>query len=267
MFKNSSYLSEVAVVAAKITPAILLDFCDALEKMPADFSARDSALITEPITQPDIRIAILQLLNPSKMYSCGMTPRDLAWALRAASFADEFHQKNESLELVWTGPATSSSTMRRTDQALLDLINESRNSILLVTFAAYKIPHVSDALSKAAARNVRITLILESSEESEGKLTFNAIKALGMKVAEQSTVFVWPHDKRPRDENGHFGSLHAKCAVIDSKKAFISSANLTDYALTLNMELGIVIHGGDLPSKIQRHFECLISEGILKKID
>ncbi len=266
MSKSKAYLSEVAAVAAKVTPAILLDFCDSLEKMPADFSARDSALITEPITQPDIRIAILQLLNPSKMYSCGMTPRDLAWALRAASFADEFHQKNKSLELVWTGPADAASTMRRTDQVLLDLINKAQSSILMVTFAAYKIPSIAKALGKAAERGVTIDLVLESAEESDGKLTFSAIRALGDKISKQANIYIWPRENRERDAKGNYGALHAKTAVIDAKTAFISSANLTDYALTLNMELGVVINGGEFPKIIQSHFERLISSRVLIEI-
>ncbi len=266
--KNSiEYLREVVEVAKTMGPGILDKFCDDLLKLRPDFTAQDTARITQQINQASTRIKLLKLLNYAEMASYGIVPHDLAWSLRTANLYNDMDRTEQRLELVWTGPATSSSSMRRTDQALLDLINEAKESILLVTFAAYKIPNISKALTKAASRDVRISLILESSEESEGKLTFNAMKALGERVAEQSDIFVWPHDKRPHDENGHFGSLHAKCAVIDSKTALISSANLTDYALTLNMELGIVIAGGEFPQKIQSHFEYLILAGILKKVD
>lgn len=36
--------------------------------------------------------------------------------------------------------------------------------------------------------------------------------------------------------------------------AFISSANLTEYALSLNMELGILVKGGNLP--VNWHHTC-----------
>ena len=46
------------------------------------------------------------------------------------------------------------------------------------------------------------------------------------------------------------GSLHVKCAVADDAAALISSANLTEYAMNLNMELGLMVKGGDLPSSL-----------------
>jgi phosphatidylserine/phosphatidylglycerophosphate/cardiolipin synthase-like enzyme len=68
--------------------------------------------------------------------------------------------------MVWTGPTFRGTALRRTDQALLELIPEARTSIIVVTFAAYKVPLVSDALLEAAGRGVEIMLILECSDES-----------------------------------------------------------------------------------------------------
>jgi hypothetical protein len=44
---------------------------------------------------------------------------------------------------------------------------------------------------------------------------------------------------------------------------FLSSANLTEYAFTVNMELGVLIQGGNLPSDIVEHFDKLIEEEVL----
>jgi phosphatidylserine/phosphatidylglycerophosphate/cardiolipin synthase-like enzyme len=41
--------------------------------------------------------------------------------------------------------------------------------------------------------------------------------------------------------------LHAKCAVADEAAAFISSANLTKYALNLNAQKGV--YTATLPTK------------------
>ena len=59
------------------------------------------------------------------------------------------------------------------------------------------------------------------------------------------------------------GSLHAKCAVADQATAFISSANLTEYALSLNMELGMLVKGGSLPRELAAHLRGLIQGRIL----
>ena len=33
----------------------------------------------------------------------------------------------------------------------------------------------------------------------------------------------------------------------------VSSANLTEYAMTLNMELGILVCGGAMPGQVEKH--------------
>jgi phosphatidylserine/phosphatidylglycerophosphate/cardiolipin synthase-like enzyme len=76
-------------------------------------------------------------------------------------------------------------------------------------------------------------------------------------------VYVWPRDKRPTDAAGRYGSLHAKCAVADEAAVLVSRANLTEYALHLNMELGLLMRGGDLPGHLVGHLRRLIREGVL----
>jgi phosphatidylserine/phosphatidylglycerophosphate/cardiolipin synthase-like enzyme len=83
---------------------------------------------------------------------------------------------------------------------------------------------------------------------------------------ELSKLTEMPPWQRPQNEQGHFGSLHVKCAVADDRTLFISSANLTEYALTLNMELGVLIQDGPLPADVNRHFEGLMEEGVLVEV-
>jgi phosphatidylserine/phosphatidylglycerophosphate/cardiolipin synthase-like enzyme len=61
-------------------------------------------------------------------------------------------------------------------------------------------------------------------------------------------------------------ALHAKCAVADAHLLLVSSANLTDYALNLNMELGVVIQGGPQPQTVVAQFDELIAQGILQRV-
>ena len=51
--------------------------------------------------------------------------------------------------------------------------------------------------------------------------------------------------------------------VADGHWLFLSSANLTEYALSLNMELGVLIRGGPLPRQVEDHFSGLIAAGEL----
>jgi phosphatidylserine/phosphatidylglycerophosphate/cardiolipin synthase-like enzyme len=81
----------------------------------------------------------------------------------------------------------------------------------------------------------------------------------------QCGVYLWPLAHRATDESGKPGILHVKCAVADGRWLFLSSANLTEYAFTLNMELGLLICGGDLPNQVEAHFDRMIQTGVLAK--
>jgi phosphatidylserine/phosphatidylglycerophosphate/cardiolipin synthase-like enzyme len=61
--------------------------------------------------------------------------------------------------------------------------------------------------------------------------------------------------------------IRVKCAVADEKLLFLSSANLTEYAFTVNMELGILIQCVNLPSDVVKHFDKLILVRVLIPLD
>jgi len=50
----------------------------------------------------------------------------------------------------------------------------------------------------------------------------------------------WPRENRKADGLSKLGILHVKCVVGDGRWLFLSSANLTKYAFSLNMELGVL---------------------------
>src|SRR5437763_10376573 len=63
--------------------------------------------------------------------------------------------------------------LTQTDQPSV-LIQTAKRSIIVVTFAAYKVPNIAAALVIGARRGVKIALILETSADSDGAVTFNA---------------------------------------------------------------------------------------------
>jgi phosphatidylserine/phosphatidylglycerophosphate/cardiolipin synthase-like enzyme len=82
-------------------------------------------------------------------------------------------------------------------------------------------------------------------------------------VASRCGVFVWPIEGRFRSGSGKPGLLHVKCAVADGRWLFLSSANLTEYAFSINMELGVLITGGSAPLQVDAHFGKMIESGVL----
>jgi len=54
--------------------------------------------------------------------------------------------------------------------------------------------------------------------------------------------------------------------VADDAGLLISSANLTEYAMMLNMEMGVLIHGGPLPGQAREHFNRLIQNMVRERV-
>src|SRR5205814_1299861 len=118
----------------------------------------------------------------------------------------------------------------------------------------------------AAARGASVAIVLESAAESEGKVDYEMSAALGSEVAKHATIYSWPAELRPKTQKGTRASLHAKCAVADGERLLVSSANLTEFAFTLNIELGLLVEGDDAPLRVQTHLESLLEEGVFQTI-
>jgi phosphatidylserine/phosphatidylglycerophosphate/cardiolipin synthase-like enzyme len=196
-----------------------------------------------------------------------ISPESVALALRTALHAERVHRESQTVELVWTGPSTEANSFRRTEQAILQVLDLARERITLVSYAVYQIPNVCEALVRAAGRGVRISVIVETPNKLEGENVYSTLRALGNDVAACSAVYYWPKEKRGQDEKGKVGILHVKCAVADGRWLFLSSANLTEYAFTINMELGVLVTGGKLPGQVHEHFDQLIACGSLMPVD
>lgn len=266
MTHDTPFLQRIVKVAVEIASPAIEQCCEGLEQLPASFGQAELAALVAGFAQPEVRAALSGLLTDWREQARDVTPRELAWALRAANSTDEHHRLRQSIEMVWSGPLSGASSFRRTDQALLELIRAAKRSIIVVTFAAYKIPNIAAALVSAAKSGVKISLILESTEESQGAVTFNAVEAMGTELARAATVYAWPMEKRGMDAKGNRGALHVKCAVADDEAALISSANLTEHAMNLNMELGLLVRGGELPRSLAGHLRSLIQSGVLAKV-
>ena len=140
--------------------------------------------------------------------------------------------------------------------------SRARRRVLIVSFAAYKVPEVLEALAAAAARGVEIRLILETTEDSKGKLSHDA--AAAFESLKAAAFYAWPAEKR--NTGGALpASLHAKAVLTDGIAALVTSANLTGSAMMSNMELGLLVRGGDVPRRLAEHFDDLIARGELRR--
>lgn len=187
-------------------------------------------------------------------------------ALVTAAKSEHDHRHEESVEIVWTGPEPAETRFRQTEQAILEVVNTATKRLTVVSYAVYRIPHIREALIAAANRGVSIRLIVETPNRIEGQGEYDCLLALGGIVASACSVYYWPQENRAKDDNGKIGILHVKCAVADGHRMFLSSANFTEYAFTINMELGLLLTGGTLPGRVECHFDSLVSAETLIRV-
>lgn len=258
----------LAIAATKLAAALPMATLQLVARMVEESSsaamARNKLAVGLP--HPQFRSLATAFLDEWQTNGLDIASVSVAMMILTAAHAEQAHRDAQSVELVWTGPESDAAPFRRTEQAILQVLDSATQRITLVSYAIYKIPFVCDAVVRAARRGVRITVIVETPDRVAGEHEYSTLKALGPEVAACSNVFYWPKEKRHQSDGGKLGILHVKCAAADGRWLFLSSANLTEYAFSINMELGVLITGGSLPSRVEERFEAIVNAGTLERV-
>jgi cardiolipin synthase A/B len=188
-------------------------------------------------------------------------PAELAGMLTAASAAYHRAKAEQDIELVWTGPSSKLIATRKTEQALLQVIDAAETRLFITSFVAYDIASIMKALNRAIDRGVQISMLLEASESRGGGLSIDAIAKMKSALP-TAKLFSWV-DKAEGFEGG---KVHAKVAVADENFCFISSANLTGHAMEKNMEAGVLIRGGATPCSLHKHLVALEATRVIVQV-
>lgn len=178
---------------------------------------------------------------------------ELASMLLAAGHAFENVSKHQSTELVWTGPTMPFVSARRTEQALLQVIGAAKQNLFVTSFVAYDVSTIVKALNDASTRGVSVLMLLESSQDHGGSVSFDVIGKMRTLVP-SAKLYAWRERSAPFTD----GRVHAKVAVADDDVCFITSANLTGHAMEQNMETGVLITGGQIPKLLHDHLQALV---------
>src|SRR5271157_3265352 len=249
---------EASRLASQVPASVIETVAARLERSDGSDWADLRGQIALAIPTPNYRGAVISLLDRWRSKAPEVSAQAVGAALVTASFIARKRQDEESVEVVWTGPDQGVIPLRRTEQAILQVLNSAQSRILLVSYAVFSIPNIQEAVVRAAKRGVTITVIVENPPELDLQSEYSTIQALGEDVAKCSAVYYWPRENRKADGLGNLGILHVKCVVGDGRWLFLSSANLTKYAFSLNMELGVLVTGGHVPLRIERVFDEMI---------
>ncbi|MFE5920882.1 DISARM system phospholipase D-like protein DrmC [Streptomyces sp. NPDC056468] len=165
-----------------------------------------------------------------------MTGAALALALATA----RSHPRPRPAQVVISGPVGASVPARLTSGVAVEVIRSATTSLLIASFAAHGARDVVAEIGRAVDRGVAVDLLLE--ESTQASAAFAALP---------SGVQIW-------HRVGATGVLHAKLIAADRHTALLGSANLTDRALSDNIELGVVLRDPRLVEPLIEHFHWLL---------
>lgn len=214
---------------------------------------------------PNIDAKLLQSFERAWAKQKSLFPKELSAALRSAAVTATLADRKESVELVWSGPSTGFVPVRHTEQVLCEVIRSARERIFIVSFVAYEIANVIIALNEVLARAVHVDILLEASESHGGTVTTDSVETMRKSVP-GANIYTWSTDTERPGARPPNASVHAKSVVADANVAFITSANLSTSAMERNMELGVLVRGGTLPSSLHSHLDALKTTGIIEMV-
>jgi phosphatidylserine/phosphatidylglycerophosphate/cardiolipin synthase-like enzyme len=205
----------------------------------------------------------------------GVSPAGIAWGLERLVAERELQRAAHRAELVWTGPEVPGAGSRDTSVVVRELIESAERSVLIATYAIYRGAEVFKLLAG------RMSVLPDLSV----RMFVNVARPPGSQATEDQLLrsfverFVtedWPTGARfpevfydPRalsDAPGPKSVLHAKCVVVDDRRAFVSSANFTEAAQQRNIEAGVVVDDPAFAGALRDQFESLAGAGLLHRL-
>ncbi|MHC6219824.1 phospholipase D-like domain-containing protein [Arthrobacter sp. MMS24-S77] len=164
------------------------------------------------------------------------------------------------IETVWTMPALAQVAGLSTS-AMFHEISEAKESIVASTFNIQLQSAMVRALRDAAVRGVAVTLMATPG----GKYgPANGMTQLGIQLSHEipGCKLLTLADAA----DGSYQVLHSKFVVVDSKWAFVGSANFSNAASSKNVELGLQVHSETLARKILRDVRAFETQGLLIQV-
>ncbi len=148
--------------------------------------------------------------------------------------------------------------------AWLDAIRSARHSVHFESYIIHEDAagaEFAEALKARARDGVRVRVVYDwlGGVRSTSRRFWRDLRGAGVEVR----CFNPPSIGSP------FGWLsrdHRKSIVVDGQIAFVTSANLSQAAMDRNMELGILVRGGDIPNKLHRHLSALVTTGLVERV-
>lgn len=170
--------------------------------------------------------------------------------------------RTQDVQVVWTGPSVANVPVRATAAVLIDLINQSKRELVLMTYSASRSEQIRHAMAEAVHRGVRIDVVVETKAGAASAITGDE-PALAFVGLSGVRIWHWPLSARATPKS----KMHAKLAVADGRELFVSSVNLTQPGVHDSLEAGILVRGGTAPVRALEYVRALQSSGRLARMN
>jgi phosphatidylserine/phosphatidylglycerophosphate/cardiolipin synthase-like enzyme len=205
----------------------------------------------------------------------GMEPRHLADCLEI--LCEDRRQRpvaEDLIDLVWTGPEAPGIVNRDTSVVVREMFRSAKESVLIAGYAVYQgqviFKELAERLDQSPELQVQMYLDIQRPPHDH-----SSPSELVRIFAERFVRKEWPGRRLPKlyydprsleADHSKRASLHAKCAVVDREKAFVSSANFTEAAQTRNIEVGTYLKSPSFAWRLAEHFETLAALHVLNPV-
>lgn len=178
------------------------------------------------------------------------------------------------IELVWTGPDTTAPETRDTAVVLGELFRRAQRRVLLAGYLFYSQGGtILRPLHEALVRGVEARLFMHikpPAPDSQQSISDEYVAGRLREFIHWNWPFGAPYPAffyDPRTiQSDPETLLHAKCAVADGRLALVTSANFTTHGQHRHIEVGALIDDEVFASRLERQFNGLVSEGLLREI-
>lgn len=237
--RNSPSVGRLPAILADLHDRLPDNRCADLERVLRSARSHDDPQVGRFIAgqhAAGLAHQLAELVRIWRAEAPGLTGAALALAFATARSLPRL----EPPQVVVSGPLGASLPARLTSGVAAEVIRSATESLMIASFAAHGARTIVEELERAIGRGIQVDLLLE---ESTGAAEAFAALPRGVRV--------WH-----RVES--MGVLHAKFIAADRHTALLGSANLTDRALSSNIEMGVVLRDPRLVESLVDHFRWLL---------
>jgi len=203
-------------------------------------------------------LELLQLQNEQQW-----TSPQILYLLEAMLANKEQNLKlDDYIDLVLSGPTHPTIPTRKTFAVYTELVHSARSEIILISYAVHNGKDMFTPVAEKLDNNEDFSTQFFLNIPRKGQdSTINEM--LVQRFKNDFFSKQWPGTKAP--EMFYFkdsllldwqsrASMHSKVIIVDRKKVFITSANLTRAAQTKNIETGVLINDTAYAERLRNYF-------------